>query len=223
MGSLSNYLKNKLLDHIVGKTSYTMPTNIYIALSTADPGEDGSGIAEPVGNNYSRVQTTGATWTAASGGATTNTADIIFPEPSGSWGTISHVAIFDAPTGGNMLAYDDVPTPKSFGAGEIPRIAAGEFTLNFFDSNNRPFTPDSGFYRIDDSETGTEIKENTEVTPEGSTHVITITSVDNRILDPNKNNEKHIITFKFTYEGRAVSGDLEYYVSRVDNLDKLGD
>ena len=35
--ALSAYLANKLLDHMLGKTSYTMPS-VYISLHTADPG-----------------------------------------------------------------------------------------------------------------------------------------------------------------------------------------
>jgi hypothetical protein len=63
--SFSNYLENKLLDHAFRNTSYTPPSAVYVALSTADPGEDGSTIAEPSGNNYARVA---ATFGAASAG-----------------------------------------------------------------------------------------------------------------------------------------------------------
>src|SRR3990167_384587 len=102
MGSFSNYLENKVLDHIVGKTSYTMPT-VYVAASTADPTDAGTDIAEPVGGAYARVATSGATWAAAAAGATANGVAITFPAATGSWGTIAYFALFDALTGGNMI------------------------------------------------------------------------------------------------------------------------
>ena len=128
MASFGNYAENKILDHIVGKTSFTMPT-AYIALSTADPTDDGSGMAEPSGNGYARVATTGATWDAASSGATANAAIISFPTATGSWGTITHFAIFDASTSGNMLAHGELDTPTAISTNQIARFAIGAFDI----------------------------------------------------------------------------------------------
>ena len=47
MGSFSNYWENKILNHIFGKSSYTPPA-IYVGLSTADPLDNASGLAEPL-------------------------------------------------------------------------------------------------------------------------------------------------------------------------------
>ena len=38
-GNLTNYLENKLLDHFLGTTSYTMPSPVYVALFTVAPGD----------------------------------------------------------------------------------------------------------------------------------------------------------------------------------------
>ena len=127
-GSFGDYAENKILDHITGKTSFTKPT-AYVALSTADPTDDGSGIAEPSGNGYARVATDAADWNAASGGATSNAADISFPTATGSWGEISHFAIFDAASGGNMLAHGDLDSPQTISTDQIARFAAGELDI----------------------------------------------------------------------------------------------
>ena len=37
MAAISTYLGNKLLDHSLGSTSFTMPANVYVALYTATP------------------------------------------------------------------------------------------------------------------------------------------------------------------------------------------
>jgi len=129
MGSFSDYLENKILDHIFMKTAFSQPTNIYVALSTADPGEDGSGISEPSGNGYARVQTSGDDWNAAANGHIDNANDITFPEATGDWGTITHFALFDAATDGNMLAYGSLSQSKTIGSGDTAKFKAGDLDV----------------------------------------------------------------------------------------------
>lgn len=123
-GSFSNYAENKLLEHIVGKTAFTKPT-AYIALSTADPGEDGSGLAEPNGNGYARVATAAADWNSAASGSISNALDINFPQASGSWGTIAYFAIMDAAENGNMLAYGSLAVSKAVTSGDTCKYEGG--------------------------------------------------------------------------------------------------
>jgi len=128
MGSFADYRENEILDHLFGKGSYTPPT-IYVGLSTADPTDDASGVAEPSGNAYARVQTAGSDWNVASGGAIDNANDINFPEATGSWGTITHFALFDATSGGNMLAHGSLNTSKAIDSGDTARFAAGDLDV----------------------------------------------------------------------------------------------
>lgn len=127
MGSFADYLEDKILDHIVGKTSYTMPS-VWVGLSTADPLDDGSGLAEP-GSNYARKSTSGGDWDASSGGAIANAGSITFVEATGNWGTISHFALFDAASGGNMLAHGSLSVSKPVDVGDTPYFAAGELDI----------------------------------------------------------------------------------------------
>lgn len=124
MGSASDYTENKVLELIVGKTAFATPT-CYAALSTADPTDDASGLAEPSGNGYARVSTAGGDWEAAASGAIQNANAITFPEASGSWGTVTHFALFDASTAGNMLAHGALGSSEAVTSGETPRFAAG--------------------------------------------------------------------------------------------------
>lgn len=128
MGSFSDYIELAFLNHFVGKASYTMPT-AYVALSTADPLDDNSGIAEPVGNNYARVATSGATWNAAASGAIDNASDITFPQASGAWGTITHFALFDALSGGNMLGHGTLSASKVVASSDTPKFGAGDLDI----------------------------------------------------------------------------------------------
>jgi len=126
--SFADFWENEILDHIFGKGSYTPPT-IYVGLSTADPGEDGSGLSEPSGGNYARVATAAADWNAAAAGVIDNANDIVFNEATGSWGNITHAALFDAETGGNLLASGALLQSKQIDSGDTPKFPAGDFDV----------------------------------------------------------------------------------------------
>ncbi len=129
MGSFTDYWENEILDHIFGKGSYTPPT-IYVGLSTADPLDDASGLAEPSGNGYARVQTSASDWNAASGGSLDNASDITFAQATGNWGTVTHFALFDAATGGNMLAHGTLGQSKAIDSSNAARFEAGDLDMS---------------------------------------------------------------------------------------------
>ena len=129
MGSFSDYWENEILDHLFGKGSYTPPT-IYVGLSTADPGDDGTGLSEPSGNGYARVATSAADWNSASGGSLDNADAIDFAEATGDWGTITHFGLFDAATGGNVLAHGALTLSKTISNGDTARFATGDLDVS---------------------------------------------------------------------------------------------
>lgn len=122
--SFSNFLENKVLLHVFGATPYTAPATLYVGLFTSNPGEAGGGT-EVSGGSYAR-QT--AAFTVAANLAS-NTAAVEFPTASASWGTITHAAIFDAATGGNMLAYGALTASKTIATGDVFRIPAGDYDI----------------------------------------------------------------------------------------------
>jgi hypothetical protein len=134
MGSFSDYAEVKVLDHVLKNTAFTVPTNLYLALCTAtvNDGHTGGTMTEVSNaNNYSRVQCN--SWAAASSRATSNSADITFPEASGSWGTVTDWAILDGNThgAGNIIAYGSFTTSKSIVSGNIPKVNTGDLDVSF--------------------------------------------------------------------------------------------
>lgn len=125
MSEMSNYLENGLLNAVLRNTSYTSPTTVYVGLYTSDPGEDNSGT-EVSGGSYARKS---ATFGAPSNGVCTNSAAVEFDQATASWGTISHVALLDAITSGNLLFYTDITTSKTIESGDIFKIAAGSLSV----------------------------------------------------------------------------------------------
>lgn len=122
--SFTNFLETELLDHVFGGNAYTAPATLYVGLFTTAPGEAGGGT-ELSGSGYAR-QSVAMTVT---GNTASNSANVEFPEATASWGTITHAAIFDASTGGNMLAYASLTTSKTVGAGDIMRFSTSQLTV----------------------------------------------------------------------------------------------
>jgi len=123
--SFADFLEGELLDHLFNIGAYSAPT-MYVGLSTADPTDDASGLAEPSGNGYARVAC--AAW-SRSGNEIDNDAAVTFAEATGSWGTITHAGLFDAESAGNLLLSFALDTPRSVTSGVTPRFSAGELNI----------------------------------------------------------------------------------------------
>ncbi len=126
MSAMSDYLENEILDHILGTGSYTMPTTVYVGLSTGSFGDDNSGT-ELTGSGYARVS---ATFNAAASGTADNASAIQFAAATGSWGSVSHFGIFDAASSGNLLIHGAFTTAKTIESGDILKIDAGDLDIS---------------------------------------------------------------------------------------------
>ena len=125
MSSFSDYTENKVLDHALGTTSWTMPSQLYLALYTAAPSDTGGGT-EVSGNAYARQA---VDFSASSGGTTSNSATVTFPTATGSWGTITHMGLFDASTAGNFIAWAPLAASKTVGSGDAIEFLTGEIDV----------------------------------------------------------------------------------------------
>lgn len=109
MAGKSNYIENAVINYIIHGTAMPTISNLYIALFTADNGlEAGTITGEVSGNAYARFQIDGVTYTMTTASGTTNESsnNEVFPfaaASGGNWGTITHAALMDASSGGNVL------------------------------------------------------------------------------------------------------------------------
>ncbi len=124
--SASNYLENKILDHVLGSSALAQPSALYVALSTGSFNDDASGT-ELSGNGYSRKVITFGT--ASSGSIASNSA-VEFDTATGDQGTISHFGIFDASSGGNLLYHGAFSSSKVISTGDVLKIASGSLTVS---------------------------------------------------------------------------------------------
>lgn len=135
--SFSDQLENDILDHVFGGATYTQPATVYIGLSTADPGEAAASNTEvfSTGNGYARVArvNNSTTWRAAASGVKQNSAELGFSECLSSWGTMSHVTIWDHPTNelaANFLGSVALGVSKSVDTGDNPRFQTDSLQVN---------------------------------------------------------------------------------------------
>lgn len=122
--SFSNFLETELLDHVFANNAYTSPSAVYVALFTAAPGEAGGGT-EVSGGGYVRQA---GSFTVTGNTATTDAA-VEYPTATADYGTVSHVGIFDASTGGNLLAYASLTASKTISTGDVFRIPTGDLDI----------------------------------------------------------------------------------------------
>ena len=125
MAEFTDFMENKIIDHMLRNQSYTPPTTVYVALFTSATSDDGSGT-EVSGGSYARQA---VTLSAGSGGASSNSADITFPQATADWGTITHVALMDALSGGNMLMHSPLDASKTVNNGDTFKINTGDLDV----------------------------------------------------------------------------------------------
>ena len=125
--SFTNFLETEILDHVFAGAAYTAPSTLYLGLFTSAPGETGGGT-ELSGSAYVRKAIAFTT----SGDTTSNNAAVEFPTATGSWGTVTHIGVFDASTSGNLMVYATLTASKTVASGDVFRVPSGDLdiTLN---------------------------------------------------------------------------------------------
>jgi hypothetical protein len=121
--SISNYAELKILEHTTGKTSWTMPTTVYVKLHTADAGEDGTTAAA---TNATRVA---AAWATAATGSIATSATITWTSVS-TTETYTHWSLWDALTAGNCLWTGALSASAAVTAGDTFQITSLTLSLD---------------------------------------------------------------------------------------------
>lgn len=114
MSQLTNLGENRVIDALLRGQALGAPATWHIGLLTAAADQEVPTLTEVTGGSYARVAVTASlanfsgtqgagTTTASSGtsGASSNNIAITFAAPTANWGTITHMAFFDASSGGN--------------------------------------------------------------------------------------------------------------------------
>lgn len=123
----SDYAERITLDWLLGGSAPTRPAGRHVALFTADPTDEGTG-AEVTGGSYERVSATfGAATTTAGVTSATTTADLNWTNMPTA--TVTHVGIYTAATGGELIYYGPLSASKALTTGDNFTINAGNLTV----------------------------------------------------------------------------------------------
>ena len=121
--SISNYAELKILEHTTGKTAWTIPSNVYVKLHTADAGEAGTTSAATEATR--KV----AAWATASSGAIATSATIEWTNVAATE-TYSHWSLWDALTSGNCLWTGALSSSAAVTAGDTFQITSLTLSLD---------------------------------------------------------------------------------------------
>lgn len=137
MSAASNYLENALLDHVLGGSTFSQPSTLYLALFTNTSGNAASNLesgtlTDEVTTSSSAYARESITFGSASGGSASNSATVTFTAATANWGTITHVAVMDGSTAGsgNVLFYGAVTTSKTIESGDTFQVSSGNLTIS---------------------------------------------------------------------------------------------
>jgi hypothetical protein len=141
MSASSNYLERKILDHVLKNTAYTQPSNLYVALFTntstnALTNLEAGTLTDETSTSGTGYQRQSVSFGAASTGSdsyqtttSSTSAAVTFPTATASYGLVSHIAIMDASTGGNVLFYGALAASKQIDTGDQFTITTGNLTV----------------------------------------------------------------------------------------------
>lgn len=122
--SFTNTFETTVLTWAFTTNSATRPTEWHTALYTVAPSDTGGGT-EVSGGGYARQ----ATAFTVSGNTATNSAAEEWPVATAGYGTVVAVGVFDASSGGNLLAYANLTANKTIDTGDVFRIPAGDLDI----------------------------------------------------------------------------------------------
>jgi hypothetical protein len=137
MSAASNYTEDRTLDFWLkaNSQSTTSPSTVYLALFNSDPStgstlenlEAGTLTDECGGGAYARLA---ASFGTITNGSVSTDANVTFATASdANWGTITHVAVMDALTSGNVLFYGALDTAREILQDDTFQITSGSLTV----------------------------------------------------------------------------------------------
>lgn len=121
MSDLTDYAKN-LLGRTLCARLPALPAQVFLALGTG--GSDATGlVGEPAGNGYARQR---VTFSGTGPQTNLDAVRFTFTAPSG---TLTHVGLFDAASGGNPLTWSPLAQAATVSAAGTVTINPGTLVL----------------------------------------------------------------------------------------------
>lgn len=186
-----DWWQDVVINHLFGKVPYTPLEHIYVGVSTTDPGEDGTAVAEPTDASYARVETAPGDWTESTGGAglTENINAVQFAPASASWGTIAYWPMFDQALGAALAITAVVASTHTF-------TVAGEHAAEF---------PVGSLFCIRDSTANDGNWTVVSATDDTNTSIVVVETITDETVDGDIYSMGHFVTSAPVDEAKIVS------------------
>lgn len=138
MSKFSNYSEANIIETTLRGAVFPVPAKTYLALFTADPTDANISANEvqlaswPA---YARQDAAAGAaistgWSAPADGVTSNAKVITFAANNGASSvTVTHMAIYDAITGGNMLYHSPLVASKTLLVGDVISFGIAAITV----------------------------------------------------------------------------------------------
>jgi hypothetical protein len=132
MSAASDYLENKVLNHVLRNASYTQPSGLYVGLFTGNAlaNLESGTLSDEVSTSGTAYVRKAVTFANASSGTSLNNTTITFDAATASWGNISAIAICDAVTTGNVLFYGNLTTAKQIEIGDTLQFVTNNISVS---------------------------------------------------------------------------------------------
>ena len=138
MSKFSNYTENNIIESTLRGAAFPVPSGIYLALFTADPTDANITDNEVDTAHWPAYKRKDAAdggainsgWTAPADGVSSNAKSITYPPNNGTGNvTVTHLGIYDAATGGNLLYHAPLVAPKTLLPGDVISFSIGSLTV----------------------------------------------------------------------------------------------
>jgi hypothetical protein len=126
----STYLANKSIGATLLGSTYTSPTTFFISLATSLNSQGDSYTEVPTATGYARQVC--AFGVQSPLGTTKNSGAVTFTQATTTWGTITHMAIHDAASSGNMLYWGVLSTARAIATGDTFQIPTNNLTVQAY-------------------------------------------------------------------------------------------
>lgn len=141
MSAFTDYTEEAVLNHIFRGVTYNKPIAIYVAMFTANPGENDAASTECAYSGYARKDAADAGaletgWTTivneptGDGKQTSNAKTLTFAPNNGVDDvTVTHVGLYDASTNGNLLFWAELNEAKTLQSGDVLSFLPGDIVI----------------------------------------------------------------------------------------------
>lgn len=137
-GNFSDYTEANVIECTLRGAAFPVPAAVYVALFTASP-TDANVTANEVTlaafPAYVRKDAAvggiiSSGWTANANGVSSNAKVVTFPANNGAGAvTVTHVGLYDAATGGNLLYWAPLTSSKTLQIGDVLSFGIGSLTV----------------------------------------------------------------------------------------------